>query len=169
MSREENEHYADEHDVSGFSPYMMQEAMMMLPPQWQDQTLNVFKIPASAQAQAASFVISRDSNKGQHSLADYVKAQCRQYAEQMEGFALEKEEYFLSQGWEAAWVECRWILESRPLYIRQVFYGLPNQVLICTLTTSPQDIEHHETAWRQVMSSLVLQPSAAPSHAAEGH
>lgn len=161
------------HTVSELKPYCIQEGDLMIPPQWQDQTLNVFRIPATDHGQAASFVIGRDANKGERTLQEYVQAQHRQCAEQMEGFALEKEEYFRTKGWDAAWVEYRWILEHRPLYLRQVFYDLHGAVLICTLTTTPQDMEHHEEAWRQVMSSLVLHhPAAAvePTRLAEqGH
>lgn len=128
----------------------------MIPPTWQDQTLNVFKIAATPPAQAASFVISRAADKADRSLQAYVQIQLEQSKQQMEHFVLKREDYFQGKGTNAALIEYTWSLEGRALYLRQAFYESGDQVLICTLTTVLPDKDHYESEWREAMSSLVL-------------
>jgi len=40
--------------------YRLQEAEFVIPDNWTDQTLNIFKLPAVGEAKEASFLISRD-------------------------------------------------------------------------------------------------------------
>lgn len=144
--------------MSKLLAYCIQEADMMIPAHWLDQSLNVFKIPATDETQAASFVVSRDANKGERSLQSYVDAQLEQCQEQLTDFVLKKHEYFRYQERDAAWLEYIWKMDKRELYLRQVFYDRGSQVLICTLTTTERDLPYHDVTWRQVMSGMVLVP-----------
>ena len=143
--------------MSTLNPYSIQEADLMIPSHWQDQSLNVFKIPPGDDHQGASLVISRDSQKGTQSLDAYVDTQLKQCEAQLKGFELRKRERFTHQDRAAGWLEYTWMMENRrELLLRQVFYDLGEQALICTLTTTRHDIAHHDAVWRKVMSSLVL-------------
>ncbi|RCI70252.1 DUF1795 domain-containing protein, partial [Pseudomonas aeruginosa] len=44
--------------------YRLHEADLEIPDAWQDQSINIFKLPASGPAREASFVISRDASQG---------------------------------------------------------------------------------------------------------
>jgi hypothetical protein len=142
--------------MSRAQPYCIQEADLMIPTHWQDHSLNVFKIPPSDGAQGASLVISRDAQKGEQSLADYIDTQLKQCEQQLSGFKLRKREKFTHQERAAGWVEYTWMMEQRELLLRQVYYDLGTQALICTLTTTVRDLPHHDATWRKVMSSLTL-------------
>lgn len=43
--------------------YRLQEADLDIPDRWQDQSINIFKLPAVGTAREASFVISRDPGR----------------------------------------------------------------------------------------------------------
>jgi len=144
--------------MNNLTHYCIQEADMKIPAHWIDQSLNVFKIPASDETQAASLVISRDANKGERNLKDYVDSQLEQCKHQLTGFVLKKHEYFRYQERDAGWLEYSWKMDGRELYLRQVFYDRGPQVLICTFTATERDMPYHEATWRQVMSGMVLVP-----------
>jgi hypothetical protein len=142
--------------MSSLQSYTIQEADLMIPSHWQDHSLNVFKIPPGDDHQGASLVITRDSQKGTRTLDEYIDTQLKQCETQLSGFALRKRERFTHQEREAGWLEYTWMMERRELLLRQVYYDLGTQALICTLTTTRHDIAHHDAIWRKVMASLVL-------------
>jgi hypothetical protein len=137
-------------------PYSIQEADLMIPVHWQDQTLNVFKIPPGEHHQGASLVISRDAQKGTRALDEYIDTQLKHCEAQLNRFKLIKRQRFTHQERAAGWLEYTWMMDRRELLLRQVYYDLGTQALICTLTTTQQDVVHHDAIWRKVMSSVVL-------------
>jgi hypothetical protein len=142
--------------MSALQSYCIQEADLLIPAHWTDHSLNVFKIPPDDEHQGASLVITRDSQKGSQSLDDYIDTQVKQCEAQLARFALRKRERFTHQSRAAGWLEYTWMMDRRELLLRQVYYDIGTQALICTLTTTPQDVAHHDAIWRQVMSSVVL-------------
>ncbi len=142
--------------MSALHPYTIHEADLLIPSHWTDHSLNVFKIPPGAGSQGASLVISRDAQKGEQNLEKYIETQLEQCAENLNEFALRKREKFTHGGRDAGWVEYTWVMDRRELLLRQVYYDLGSQALICTLTTTVQDLPHHDATWRKVMSSIVL-------------
>lgn len=143
--------------MSRLQPYCMQEADLMIPAHWQDQSLNIFKIPPGDDHQGASLVITRDSAKGTQTLEAYIDTQLKQCESQLASFELRKRERFTHQERDAGWVEYTWMMERRrELLLRQVYYDLGAQALVCTLSTTRHDIAHHDAVWRKVMSSVVI-------------
>jgi hypothetical protein len=65
------------------------------------------------------------------------------------------------QGHAAVLLDYSWKREGRELMLRQVFIERKPAVLITTLTTTVNDLVHHEPAWKQAMQSLKPQPSKA--------
>ena len=143
------------------SSYRIQEADFDLPDAWQDQSINIFKLPAVGGAQEASFVISRDASQGDALFADYVAAQLNSAEQQLPGFTLIKRWDFDMHGHAAVLLDYSWKRENRELMLRQVFIERKPAVLITTLTTTVHDLAHHEPAWKQVMQSLKPQPPVA--------
>lgn len=143
------------------SSYRIQEADLDIPDAWQDQSINIFKLPAVGGAQEASFVISRDPSQGDASFADYVARQLSGAEQQLPGFTLIKRWEFDMHGHASVLLDYSWKREGRELMLRQVFIERKPAVLITTPTTTPQDLVHHEPAWKQAMQSLKPQPSRA--------
>jgi hypothetical protein len=140
------------------SHYRIQEADLDIPDAWQDQSINIFKLPATGSAKEASFVISRDPSQGDTPFADYVSRQLQSAEQQLPGFKLVKRWDFILHGHAATLLDYTWQREGRDLMLRQVFVERKPAVLITTLTTTPDDIAHHDAAWKQAMQSLVPQP-----------
>jgi hypothetical protein len=138
--------------------YRIQEADLTVPDGWSDQSLNVFKIPGAEGRRDASFVISRDPTKGGATLDQYMAKQEAQCREALPGFALRQADRFDFGEHRAGWLEFTWRNQGAELLLRQVFIDRGPAVLICTLTTHPDDIAHIDVAWRTLMNSLRLRP-----------
>jgi hypothetical protein len=138
--------------------YRIQEADLDIPDAWQDQSINIFKLPAVGSAKEASFVISRDAGQGDASFADYVAKQLQSAEQQLPGFKLIKRWDFVLNGHTATLLDYTWQREGRELMLRQVFVERKPAVLITTLTTTPADMVHHEPAWKQAMQTLTPRP-----------
>lgn len=135
--------------------YRIQEADLDIPEDWQDQSINIFKLPAVGTAQEASFVITRDASGRNTPFAEYVANQLRSAEQQLPGFKLIQTWDFLMHGHNATLFDYTWQREGRDLMLRQVFIEQQPAVLITTLTTTPHDLAQHETAWKQTMATLV--------------
>ncbi|HCI3995686.1 TPA: DcrB-related protein [Pseudomonas aeruginosa] len=139
--------------------YRLHEADLEIPDAWQDQSINIFKLPASGPAREASFVISRDASQGDAPFADYVARQLESAEKQLPGFKLHKRWDINIHGHAAVLLDYQWQREGRDLMLRQVFIERRPAVLITTLTTTPADLPHHEPAWKQAMQTLVPRPT----------
>lgn len=142
-------------------PYRIHEADLEVPENWLDQTINIFRLPAVASAKEASFVISRDSIGNAGAFADYIAGQLASAEQQLPRFSLLQKWDFELNGCPAALADYTWEREGHPLMLRQVFVEHAGAVLITTLTTTVDDLPHHETAWRKVMHTLTLRPASA--------
>jgi len=134
--------------------YRLHEADLEIPDTWQDQTINLFKLPAVGGAKEASFVISRDPGQGDLQFFDYVAAQLQSAEQQLPGFKLIKHWDFTLHGHAASLLDYTWQRDGRELMLRQMFIEHKPAVLIATLTTTPDDLVHHEAIWKQVMQSF---------------
>ena len=139
-------------------PYRIQEGDLPIPADWRDQTINVFKIPGTSGARDASFIISRDPDRGMKSFDDYVAQQLKHCGTNLPRFSLKKNERLAYQDCRGAWLEYTWQQDKVELYLRQVFYDRGPQILICTLTTTADDLPAHDPAWRKVMVGMKLLP-----------
>jgi len=140
--------------------YRTQEAELEIPESWQDQSINIFKLPAVNGSNEASFVISRDAGQGDDSFAEYVVKQLKSAEQQLPAFKLIQTWDFVLHGHAATLLDYSWEREGRELMLRQVFVERKPAVLITTLTTTPGDLMHHERAWKQVMATLTPRSTA---------
>jgi hypothetical protein len=134
-------------------PYRTQEADLMIPGTWSDQSINIFKIPASGNAGEASFVISRDASQGNNSFSDYVLSQIDAAKKQLHGFKLLHREDFELRGHNASSIRYQWNNNGRDLMLCQVFIESKPAVIILTLTTIPEDAVNHADVWKKVVRS----------------
>lgn len=139
-------------------PYRIQEADLDIPEDWNDQTLNLFKLPAVGEAKEASFVISRDALGGHDSFPDYVASQLTSAEQQLPGFKLLQTWDFELHGFSAVLADYVWQREGHELMLRQVFVLHGDNVLITSLTTTFEDLPYHEPAWKKTMHSLTMRP-----------
>lgn len=140
-------------------PYRINEAQLTIGPDWEDQSLQVFKLPSAPGGKEASFVVSRDLSRKNYSDFDaYVFKQRAQLKEKLPDFKLLKDEKIQYQEHEGAWFEYTWRSGENQLYIRQVFYDRVPMTLIFTLTCAPSDNAHFDETWRSTMSATVLEP-----------
>lgn len=140
--------------------YRLQEADLDIPDNWQDQSINIFKLPAVGTAKEASFVISRDPSQGDALFADYIETQLSSAEQQLPGFKLIKRWDFVLHAHAATLLDYSWQREGRELMLRQVFVERKPAVVITTLTTTVDDLIHHEPAWKQAMQSMMPLPPA---------
>ena len=141
--------------------YRLQEADLDIPDSWQDQSINIFKLPAVGGAKEASFVISRDPSRGDTLFSDYVDGQLASAEQQLPGFSLIQRWNFLLHDHAAVLLDYSWQREGRELMLRQVFIDRQPVGLITTLTTTPNDLVYHEPAWKVAMHTLKLLPQSA--------
>lgn len=134
--------------------YRMQEAELEIPEAWQDQSINVFKLPAMNGGREASFVISRDAGQGDSSFPDYIAEQLKSAEQQLPRFKLHQSWDFVLHGHTATLLDYSWEREGRELMLRQVFVEHKPAILIATLTTTPDDLVRHERAWKQAIATL---------------
>jgi hypothetical protein len=140
-------------------PYRIDEAELTISPEWQDQSLNVFKLPAAPNGKEASLVISRDiQRKAFDTFAAYADQQRKQLKEKLPGFKSFRDENIHYQDHDGLWLEYHWSNNGNTMHIWQVFYDRLQTALICTMTASEHDKEHFETVWRKSMSAMKLIP-----------
>lgn len=130
--------------------YRIQEAEISIPETWMDQSINIFKIPASQNAGEASFVISRDATKGDDSFPDYVAKQIAMAEKKLPGFKLLQREDFDLRGHAASSILYQWNNNGLALILCQAFIE-ENPVIILTLTTLSKDAKNYAAAWREVV------------------
>lgn len=141
------------------NPYRLNEADLHVPASWQDQSINIFKLPAVGTAKEASFIVSRDATQGATAFADYVSAQLKSAEQQLPGFKLHNRWDLQILEYAAVLVDYSWERDGRTLMLRQTFIERRPAVLITTLTTTPEDLPLHEPAWKAVMQSLQPLPN----------
>jgi hypothetical protein len=140
-------------------PYRIDEAELTINPEWHDQSLNVFKLPAAPNGKEASFVISRDiQRKAFSSFSAYGDKQRSQLEEKLPGFKSVRDENIRYQDHDGLWLEYIWSNNGNTVHIWQVFYDRRQTALICTMTSSERDKDHFEMTWRKAMSSMKLEP-----------
>lgn len=135
-------------------PYRTQEVDLEVPDSWQDQSITIFKLPAVGSAKEASFIITRDASQGGTAFVDYVDNQINSAQQQLPAFKLIQRWDMVLHGHAATLLDYSWQREGREIMLRQVFIERKPAVLITTLTTTTDDLVHHEKAWKVVMNSL---------------
>lgn len=147
------------------SPFQINEGTLSIPPDWRDKTLNIFQIPATAQAKEASFIISRDESQGSRTFAEFIADQIRQCEQQLPGFKL-LQRHLLSDPCSYAWLDYTWQSPDKLVMMRQIYFERRPAVVIMSLTTTPEDAPAHESAWREVIRAAQLTDLVWPDPAA---
>lgn len=150
--------------------YRTNVASFDVPDTWRDQSISAFRLPAApGGGDDASFVVTRDDNKGVKDFEVYVGEQIELCRKSLPDFTLSKKEMVSVQGLAAAWVEFTWSKDGAVLFLRQVFFDCGFFVTICTLTTTPKDLAYFDQPWHRLMASLTFdRPEAIPAFQPQG-
>ncbi len=136
-------------------PYQINEGVLQIPAAWQDQSLNIFRIPASENAKEASLLISRDASQGESRFDEFISAQITQCEQQLPGFKLLQKQLCV-EPFSYAWVDYTWLAQEKTVMLRQIFFESKPANIIVTLTTTPEDAPAHQAAWREMVRSVQL-------------
>lgn len=137
--------------------YEIDEAQLTISPEWHDQSLNVFKLPAAPNGKEASFVVSRDIQRKAFETYDaYIEHQRKQLKDKLPGYKSFKDELINYQEHDGLWLEYTWSNNGSAMYVWQVFYDRKQLALICTMTCAQSDKDHFETTWRKTMGAMKL-------------
>ena len=140
--------------------YRTSVATLDVPPGWRDQSITAFRLPPPAGGSGdASFVMTKDMDKGTTPFADYVAKQADMVSRSLPEYAEIKRDAFHVHDRDAVWLEFRWTNERTVMQLRQVYFDCGQFATIFTLTATPSDIDHHDPAWRSVMASLNFDPA----------
>jgi hypothetical protein len=147
-------------------PYRIQEADLSIPDTWSDQSINIFKVPATEISREASFVISRDASRGETPFKDYVTRQLDEAKKQLPEYSFLSREDFELRGHAASSIRYRWNSNGCDLVLCQVFIEREPAVVILTLTTTPEDAANHAAVWKEVIRAYRPISAADASHQA---
>jgi len=139
--------------------YRTSIATLDVPPGWRDQSIVAFRLPPLPGGHDASFVMTKDMDKGGTPFADYFAKQADTVAHSLPDYAEVKRDLFSAHDRDAAWLEFRWTNERTTMQLRQVYFDGGSFATIFTLTARPDDIVHHDTEWRRVMANIVFDPA----------
>lgn len=142
-------------------PYQINEAELMIPAHWIDNSINIFRIPANDKAKEASLVFSRDASQGDASFAEFVLKQIKECEAKLPHFKLLKHNNF-QEPMSYAWVDYQWQAEQKTVMLRQIFLEGKPVNLIVTLTTTPLDAPGHEATWLEVIRHIKLHDPVLP-------
>lgn len=137
------------------NPYQINEAELLIPADWLDNSINIFRIPANENAKEASLVFSRDGSQGETGFAEFVMKQVQQCESQLTGFKLIRHNIYYEPV-SYAWVDYQWQVESRVIMLRQIFLESKPVNLIVTLTTTPEDAQGHEAVWLEAIRNIKM-------------
>ena len=135
--------------------YFLNEGQCQIPADWRDESLNIFRIPASAAAGEASLVISRDYGQGTGRFDDFIQQQLHQCQHTLPEFKLLQKQ-ICSEPFSYAWVDYTWQARERCIMLRQLFFESRPANIIVSLTTTPEDAAAHEAAFRAMVRSVQL-------------
>ena len=143
--------------------YRIQEADLVIPDTWSDQSINIFKIPAGENTGDASFIISRDATQGDTPFNEYVTGQIETAKSQLPGFKLAHREDFELRDHAASSIRYSWKRDELELMLCQVFIESKPSVVILTLTTTPDEALKHAAVWKDVIRNYRPIPAEAPA------
>jgi hypothetical protein len=144
----------------------MDEARFELPGGWQDQTVHIFAVPASAgegmgdgpQGAEFSLVIHRDTPQPGEDLAAYVERQLANVKATLPGVRILREGELTVGGLAAREAELRWEAEGAGLLRqRQVYVRRQGRVLTMTGTAPERLYAKHAGAMDALLASLRFQ------------
>lgn len=136
--------------------YRAHEADLSVPRQWQDQSMQMFRIPADAAGGAdASFIITRDY-QGVMAPRAYAEAQLSVLAQRFAGFRFISQNESIVRNRDVAAVDFEWTANEVLLRQRQAYLCAKECMLILTMTGRSNAFEHLDWTWNAVVGSLRL-------------
>ena len=137
--------------------YKLNEAELMLPDDWRDNTVNAFVVPSGSQGAGASFVVTRDANASTDEVYAYADQQLVEAAKKLSGYHLLNRHPIHVDGQPTVQSNFTWRTpENMEVQQRQLIVRQDELFLIFTLTARVGDFHLYENAWRDVIGSIRL-------------
>jgi hypothetical protein len=137
-------------------PYRLNEADILIPDGWLDNTIYAFSKADSPQS-SANFVITRDSVTQCADTQGYADQQLVEAAKKLKGYKLLGRNPVTISGQPAVEVNYTWITPERiEVQQRQGYLKLGAQFLVFTLTARAREFSRNDATWNAIMESLRL-------------
>jgi hypothetical protein len=142
--------------------FYFNEGEMDVPQKWEDKTVNGFSFPAGSKRPSASFAITRDPLRPDHSLAAYVDKQLVDMAKACPRFELLRRDDLTLDGEPAVQVAFTWRTPDGIIVQQeQTILRLPTQIFLTMTATAPRDkFKEHLATFRSFVQSFRLRREA---------
>jgi hypothetical protein len=139
----------------------MHEAELRVPTSWQDQSMQVFRVPDDRGGSDASFIVTRDYEGVRKSVATYADEQISTLKQKFPGFKLLGTRESTFDGVAGMIIDYEWTSNGVVLRQRQAYVPTTASMLALTLTGRTINFDSLESAWQTVLSSLRLHSEPA--------
>lgn len=119
--------------------YTMNDAMVDLPDDWEDKSVNVFATPLT-DTFPVSLVINRDRMKPGQDVADFAEQRLDEMESMMKQFALLEKRQIDIAGTVALEAEFKWRSDAGLMHQRQFFIPRGQERVLLVTVTAPRDL-----------------------------
>jgi hypothetical protein len=141
--------------------YRMHEAELRVPEAWQDQSMQLFRVPSATGGGDASFIVTRDYAAVATPVKTYAEEQVVVLKQKFRGFKLLSTGELAIGGVAAQLIDYEWESNDVILRQRQAYLPAAESMLTLTLTARARGFDELEWAWQTVVSSLQLHKEPA--------
>lgn len=136
--------------------YRMNDAMLDVPDDWDDKSVNVFSTPGSSPS-PISLVINRDRMKPGQEFADFAEQRLDEMESMLKQFTVIEKRQIDIAGTTALEAEFKWRSDAGLMHQRQIFVPRGERVFVITVTAPREINERQRTQVDSVLSSLRLE------------
>lgn len=134
----------------------MHEAELRVPLNWQDQSMQLFRVPSESGGGDSSFIVTRDYDGAAKLAKDYADEQLIVLKQKFRGFKLLAKADLAIDRSAAVVIDYEWESNSVILRQRQAYVPAAESMLTLTLTAKAVSFDSLEWAWQTVLASIRL-------------
>lgn len=139
----------------------MHEADLQVPASWQDQSMQLFRVPSETGGSDASFIVTRDYDAVAKQAKVYADEQIAVLKQKFRGFKLLATHELMIGGAPAHVIDYEWESNSVILRQRQAYLAAVESMLTLTLTARTLNFDALEGAWQTLVTSFRLNRAPA--------
>jgi hypothetical protein len=134
--------------------YRFNEGEISIPEAWEDQSIQMFRLPEGPDTKEASVVITRDYATPVENPLEYASAQKDLFTKQFPGFKFLGQTETTIGDRTAVLVDYQWQANGMPLRQKQAYMKAQDCMIALTLSSRSEDFQKYEPAWSHVISSF---------------
>jgi hypothetical protein len=135
--------------------YRLNEADLVIPDGWQDNTIKAFSAPVTNGGGSANFVITRDAKTGSPDVAAYADQHLVESAKKLKGYNLIGRRSQPVDGQPSITVDYTWSTPDRiEVQQRQAYVQHGAMFLIFTMSAKSVDFSRFEGEWNKFMAGV---------------